>query len=116
MSCVTGVTPRSLAIFAVSRAMPVTLWPRDESSAVTREPTLPDAPMSAIFIVSLLQIKGIAVFNRLGRQAGRSPRHVRTRASAFDGLQNDGLAAVEIRTVHDLAVITIRDQHHGHAR
>jgi hypothetical protein len=52
MSCVTGVTPRSFAIFDASRAMPVTLWPRDASSAATREPTLPDAPMSAIFIVS----------------------------------------------------------------
>jgi hypothetical protein len=36
--------------FSGLRAMAVTLWPRRASSAVMREPTLPDAPMMAIFM------------------------------------------------------------------
>ena len=45
-----GVTLAWPAIFSGLRAMAVTAWPRRASSAVMREPALPDAPMTAIFM------------------------------------------------------------------
>ena len=38
------------AIFEGSRAIPVTLWPRRDNSAVIREPAWPEAPISATFM------------------------------------------------------------------
>ena len=37
--------------------MAVTAWPRRASSAVMREPALPDAPMTAIFMEVSLAIR-----------------------------------------------------------
>jgi hypothetical protein len=39
--------------------MAVMLWPRRASSATMRAPTFPDAPMTAIFMVTLFQFYGI---------------------------------------------------------
>ncbi len=45
-----AVTLAWAVIFSGFRAIAVTAWPRRASSAVMREPALPDAPMTAIFM------------------------------------------------------------------
>jgi hypothetical protein len=41
--------------------MAVTAWPRQASSAVMREPALPDAPMTAIFMNVSLANRGCGI-------------------------------------------------------
>jgi hypothetical protein len=50
-------TLASGAIFSGWSAMAVTAWPRPESSLRMREPALPDAPTSAIFMNQLLRAR-----------------------------------------------------------
>src|SRR6266481_3657302 len=100
ISTAVGLTPGNAEILAAFRAIAVISWPRLESSAAIRDPTLPDAPISAIFIHILLC--------EFGKAKGKSIVGGCSAPNRLEGLQDHIRAAVEVAILKNFAMLAER--------